>query len=502
MRFEFRHASLLRAQGLVAARAAMTRPRQAALGMAAALFLAGHIGAPGSTGSETRQASLIQPSVFDTVRAVKQGLTFPATDVARDVSIVAARREAALVDAGFAKTVTQARADIEDPSANTGSVSPELPQTIIQAEKRLDRPGLRSKIGESIVLSSADLTRTLPSGRGIGATALAQTGEGVEIESAMVRLAREARDRSGKPAMTAQAVSEYLSLYVLRDRVAAIGEALALDPEMPAGGAWVANLDGGLDDALFHDGFAFGQSSFGSVAGVDAVTHNVFSDGDRLVYGGFATAFGTSSNDGAGWSYNRAEMRGGSFGVFAVLDDGPFSLSAMVRGEVSETLHLAANRLDFSDAMQVLKAEVVARYRFDVSDWSVEPTAGLVYTAGQREVAGFGPVAPQIETADSLKVQLGVKASGVVYNKSGTSVEPSVTIMISEELKDTGNVTFLSGSPTGPSDALTGKTVGSVSFGVDVKDASGWSGFVRAEGQVSEDDEPSAGVSAGVKAQW
>jgi outer membrane autotransporter protein len=505
LRFDLRHFSLLRAQGLSAARAAITRQRQAALGMVAALLIAGQMGTPAGE-AEQRQATLIQPNVLDTVRAVREGLTFPATDLARDASIALARRDSTMVEAGFAKSVTLAEAPVLSAAADDAPVAPELPQTIVPSESRIERPVLRSKTGESIILAAADLQRTSPpeAGRSLGAAgAVTEVSESIEIKSAMVRLAREAHDRSGKPVMSAQAVSEYLSLYVLRDRVAAIGESLALDPEQPVAGAWVANLGSGMDDALFQDGFGFGQHSFGAIAGVDAVTQSVFSDGDRLVYGAFASAYGVTPEEDFQWAPGLNETRGATFGLFAALDDGPFSLTAMVRADSARTLgYGASNQLDFSDTMQVLKAEVVARYRFNVSDWAVEPSAGLVYAAGKRDIAGLGPVQTRTEDAESLKVQLGVKASGVVYNKSGTSVEPSVTIMIAEELKDSGNVTFLSGSPTGPSDPITGKTVGSVSVGIDVKDDSGWTGFVRADGQVSDDDKPSAGVSAGVKTQW
>lgn len=459
-----------------------------------------------------RHANLIQPSVLDYVRAMNDGLSFPATNLARDAMIAMARRDAGMIDAGFAKTVTLAEAaqpaSVESPANDATAAEPELSQTIVRTEGRIDRPQRRSKTGESIMVGQDDLAWSVPA---IGrtsppettGTAFAEQTSSVEIETAMVRLAREAHDRSGRPAMSAQAMSQYLSLYVLRDRVAAIGEALEREPQANVGGAWVANLGGGMDAALVQDGFAVDQSSFGAVAGLDAVAQGVLSDSDRVVYGAFASAYGVTPKDEFVWTHAQEEMRGGSLGVFAVLEDGPLSLSATMRADLSRAfVHSAANRLDFSSAMQVLKAEVVAKYRFDVSDWTVEPSASLTYASGRREIAGFGPAQSRIEDAESFKVQLGVKASGIVYNKGGTSVEPSVTITIAEELKDTGNVTFLGGSPNAAAEPVRGKTVGSVSIGVDVKDDSGWTGFVRADGQVSDDEKPSAGVSAGVKTQW
>jgi outer membrane autotransporter protein len=494
----------------MAARAAMSRPRQAGIGMAAALLLAGPFSGSHSGTHSARLASTIQPTAQDYVRAVQDGLTFPATALALDASIAIARREASVVEAGFARNVTVAEAaQIEQQAvtlAEPASVAA-LAQTIVQSESRIERPQNRSKTGETIVASADAVAATFAEPLAVThdpqALAQAAPGETIEIEQALVALAQEAHARPGKPAMSAQAMSDYMSLYVLRERVEAIGQALAHESEAQVGGMWVANLGSGMDDALFHGGFDFGETAFGAVAGADAVAQNVVSDGDRLVYGGFVSAFGAKPDDAVSFASLSREMRGGSVGAFAVLDDGAFSLSALVRADLAESLDVAAgNRLDFSDAMQVFKAEVVARYRFDVSDWTVEPSAGISFAAGRREIVGLTPTGPRVEEADSAQIQLGVKATGVVYNKAGTSVEPSVTIMISEELRDQGGVTFLSSSPTGPSDPITGKTVGSVSFGLDVKDESGWTGFVRAEGQVSDDDKPKAGVSAGVKTQW
>jgi outer membrane autotransporter protein len=478
--------------------------------MAVALLVAGQFGAPAASLAAKQKATSIQPGAVDFVRAVDAGMTFPATALARDVSIAVARREAAMIEAGFAKTVTLAQAPVtesEAPAVAAPVSATALPQTIVQSETRIEKPQLRSKTGETIVVAEADLERTVAGGLGAvpssGGIALAEQAQSPDIENVLVRLAQEAHERSGKPAMSAQAISDYLSLYTLKARVAAIGDAIAQEPDAPVGGVWVANLGGGLDDALFQGGMAFGQTAAGAVGGFDQVAQNVFSHGDTLIFGGFAGAFALTPQDTGTFAGRTSETRGGSFGLFASLEDGPFTLSALIRADASQTSEFSSpNQLDFSDAMQVLKAEVVARYRFDVSDWVVEPSAGLSYATGRREVVGLGPASPTVEEAESLKFQLGVKASGVVYNKSGMSVEPSVTIMIAEELKDQGNVTFLSGSPTGPADPIKGSTVGSVSIGVDIKDDSGWTGFVRADGQVSDEDKPSAGVSAGVKTQW
>jgi outer membrane autotransporter protein len=511
LRLSFRHSSLLRAQGLKAARAAMTRPLQAAAGMALSVLVAGQIGGSTSIQASERRSDLIKPGVLDYVRAMNEGLGFPSTDLARDATISLARRDAGLVDAGFAKNVTLATAAVAETSTYSQagqSTEARLSQTIVASKERIERPTSRSKTGETIQVNKDVVALTAPIASAPPPSNAANAGfasqvESIEIKSAMVRLAREAHDRSGKPAMSAQAMSQYLSLYVLRDRVAAIGDALAREPQESAGGVWVANLGGAMDTALTQDGFAFNHDSFGAVAGLDSVAQGVFSSSDRLIYGAFASAYGITPQDDFIWTHALEETRGGSLGVFAVLDDGPLSLTASMRADMSQTsVYLAANRVDFSDAMQVLKAEVVARYRFDLSDWTVEPSAGLAYTSGRRELTGFGPLQPRTETAESFKVQLGVKASGIVYNEGGTSVEPSVTITIAEELKDNGNVAFLGGSPNAAAEPLRGKTVGSVSFGLDVKDDSGWTGFVRADGQVSDDEKPSAGVSAGVKTQW
>lgn len=476
--------------------------------MAVALVLAGQMGGSLAAPDPDRLAVRIAPNAVDYVRAVQEGLTFPAADLARDAAIAIARREVNTVEAGFALNVTESKppealAAVAEPSTNADQAG--LPQTIVQSEGRIERPSLKSKTGETIIAGPAAVSiaySVAQPGGSVSASFVAEPAN-IDVGSALLDLAREAHQRTFKPAMSAQAMSEYLSLYALRERVEAIGDSLALTPDAPVGGAWVANLGGSMDDVLFQDGMGFGQAAFGSVAGFDAVSQNILSDGDHLVYGGFVSAYGTSPQDEFTFSAAVSETRGGSAGLFAVLSDGPFSLSAMVRADLARTFDAtAANRLDFSDTMQVLKAEVVARYRFDLSDWSLEPSAGVAFASGRRELVGLSPVTPRVEDAESLKIQLGVKASGVVYNRAGTSVEPSVTIMISEELRDQGDVTFLSGAPTGPSDPIKGKTVGAVSFGVDVKDESGWSGFVRADGQVSDDDKPSAGVSAGVKAQW
>jgi hypothetical protein len=109
----------------------------------------------------------------------------------------------------------------------------------------------------------------------------------------------------------------------------------------------------------------------------------------------------------------------------------------------------------------------------------------------------------RFEEAESFKAQAGIKASAVVYNRGDFFVEPSVTINISHEMAGQGDVAFLSGSPTGPSEPIRGKTVGSVSVNVDVIDAgSGITGFLKADGQVSDEDKAKAGVSAGVRAEW
>jgi hypothetical protein len=127
----------------------------------------------------------------------------------------------------------------------------------------------------------------------------------------------------------------------------------------------------------------------------------------------------------------------------------------------------------------------------------------LSYAEGSRSLVQPGQAGLKFEEAQSFKAQASVKASAVVYNKGDFFVEPSVTINISREMTGAGDVTFLSGSPTGPSEPITGKTVGSVSVNVDVIDAgSGITGFLKADGQVSDEDKPKAGVSAGVRAQW
>lgn len=479
--------------------------------MIIALVVAGQFSGLHSASNAALRNTRIHPSAVDYARAVEQGLTYPATTLQRDAAMASARREAAALMAGFAGTVTTVVvADVVEEASTVlvDELDTGLPQSITQADARIERPVLRSKTGEAIAVapSVAALTSVARAPGSTTMVALADSaaiGPASEIKAVMVELAEEAHSRNGRPAMTAQAMSEYLSLYALRERVASVGRALASETPDRAGGVWVANLGDGMDDALFQNGFSFGQHSFGAIAGIDGAAQNIFSDGDTLVFGGFASAFGTMADETISLAPAETDLRGGALGVFAVFDDGPFSVSGMMRAELSQTFDaFAPNRLDVSSAMQVLKAEVVARYRFDVLDWAVEPSAGVTFASGRREIVGLSPVSPQMQEAESLRFQVGVRASGVVYNRSGTSVEPSVTITIAEELRGNGDVAFLGGAPNAAAEPVNGKTIGSVSIGVDVKDDSGWVGFVRADGQVSDEDKPSAGVSAGVKTQW
>jgi hypothetical protein len=489
----------------------LTRPRQAALAMAVSVFAASAIASGPNVLDKDAARYSIQPRSDAVSRALALDLTFPHVSRQRDASLSVARREAQAVELGMASTVTVAQNPELDQAEKTET---ELPQTIVASEQRIERPRLRSQAGEPIRVAQADALPAMSPPLPAEPDAAPPPGPSVQpdiaglapdMAVALVEISDEAQARHTRASLSAQAMSEALSLYMLRARAEAIGAQLLRKPKEKAGGFWSASLSDNSQDILFQDGRAFGQSVFSSVAGYDLASTNVLASGDRLIYGGFASAFGTAGLADQVWTVPGADVtRGGAAGLYATYSQAGFDLTATLRADLAETgRQVAADRVDFSGAMRSMKAEVAARTQFDVAGINIEPSAGLSYTQASRSLVQPGQAGVRFEEAESFKAQASVKASAVVYNKGDFFVEPSVTINISREMIGQGDVTFLSGSPTGPSDPISGKTIGSVSVNVDVIDAgSGITGFLKADGQVSDDDKPKAGVSAGVRAEW
>jgi hypothetical protein len=484
-----------------------TKPRQAALAMAVSALAAGHFATGPGVLDQRASAHSILPRSDAVAKALALGLSFPDISRQRDAMISVASRETQAIELGMATTVTLTQIPGLD-QTETGET--ELPQTIVASEQRLPQPKQRSKAGEPIRVAQADAVLSFPKASLTSVASVSQApvdipGLAPDMAVALLDIAQEAHARHGRPALTAQAMSEVLSLYALRERAEAIGAQLRSKPKEKAGGFWSASLSDSTQDVLFQDGRAFGQTVFSSVVGYDLASTDVLASGDRLIYGGFASAFGTNGFSDQIWTVPGAEtVRGGSAGLYAMLSHGGVDLTAMIRADMAETGRLvAADRVDFSGAMRSMKAEVVARTRFDIAGVTIEPSAGVSYAQGSRSLVQPGLAGMRFEDAESFKAQASVKASTVVYNRGDFFVEPSVTINISREMVGSGDVTFLSGSPTGPSDPISGKTIGSVSVNVDVIDTgTGITGFLKADGQVSDGDKPKAGVSAGVRAEW
>jgi outer membrane autotransporter protein len=477
--------------------------------MLAAIALAGALSPLERPADPFLKTRIIHPDGKSLGLAVELGLRLGATklDAARVVSLVNAERLSIEAGLAFAAVPDKAPPKASEPAAPRRAAH-RLPVAAKVAGVRISGTIHRSIAGEPVAAPRAVPAETIVIADAAGsrsADALGPAGqEPGEPALALLSLIDEAHAKHGKTAITAQAMSDYLSLYVMRDRAEAVGRMLLNGGHDSAvAGAWAIEMPDHAAFTLAQGGEALGLETRGAAAGFDAGARNLFGEGDRLTVGMFAAIVSAQLEDALFAGPGVRETQDRSLGFYGVYDKGPWTLSGLLRADMTDQFdRLASERIDFSAAIRSMKAEVSARYRFEAGDWRIEPSAALAYSAAssERRTDLTGQMA--FQDAESLTASVGVTVGGVVYNRGDVSVEPSVTISLNRELLGSGDVTFLTGAPMGATKP-SGRTVGAVSLSVDVIDSGiGLRGFVKADGQVSDGDKPSAGVSAGVRTQW
>jgi outer membrane autotransporter protein len=264
----------------------------------------------------------------------------------------------------------------------------------------------------------------------------------------------------------------------------------------------------GVFSKSFDADISFGSETFsfkGTTAGADRLWRGVFGKDDAVAAGLLGGFFEAGSDYGPG--LERADYQGGQVGLYATYLGAGFFADANLKASFFDanagSLNERSNRLA---SVAAFEAQVDLGYRFDQGAWFIEPVATLAYAKTDLAKKSVEPgQRVEFASSESLQGRVGARAGGVVYNKGGVSVEPSVTISIGKEFARDNNVTFLSGGPTGDPFTAPGKgesAFGAVSVNVDVLNSNtGMTGFVKADGKFGEDQQ-SVGVAAGVRTQW
>lgn len=447
-----------------------------------------------------------------------------AKPIAPELALSVARRETETVSAGVALALTPlmeadrdgealrsvnlvlARDFAEDRFLDDG-LAPITPTAEILARKRKTRAAETYVVATEQMAAALTVTPGVADSEealGIGEPAGATEAIEVPLGTSLALLASEAFERHGHIGLAALSANQYFSLSVMRERVGA----MSLLSDKAPGDATHWAMPFTDDDlwALNREGLGLGAELKGGAAGFDYAVTRLAGEGSSLIFGGFGSAFSLAAPEHlVSFAHTGLpRVQGAMVGLYGVYDSGPWTVSGVLRAEMAQTQDFVADdRLGFSTVLQSLKAEVTARYRKDFDGWFLEPMAGLTY-----ETVRLGTQAPagpemRFEDTESLAAKIGVRAGGIVYNRGDVSVEPSVTISLSQEFLGNGNVTFVSGAPTGALIAKPGSTVGEVSVNVDVIDAGlGLRGFVKADGRITDDAKGEVGVSAGVKTKF
>jgi len=248
------------------------------------------------------------------------------------------------------------------------------------------------------------------------------------------------------------------------------------------------------------------QEIYGLFAGFDFGTENLRDQGDALMFGlfgGYITSDLDFDQTGTEWQYE-----GPSAGVYATYLNHAFYADAIVKADFLDVdidaSGIAPDADDVDTDVFNIGGQIDSGYKMPLDGGVfIEPQASLavVHTEVDDIDDVFGG-SVDFDDETSVRGRLGLRLGHELTTSDQVLYSADVTASVWQEFAGNNDVTVF--APLTPATDVSddpSETYGDVSLGFSVISPEGWSSFIRANYQFSEDYEAIAG-NAGVRYAW
>jgi len=306
------------------------------------------------------------------------------------------------------------------------------------------------------------------SSAGAIATAASRVGVGVvesHLTSIRDQLQRSATPATGPPLGYADESSGALG-YAQANAKSAKGRPILKAPPKAPEPAWnVAGWAQGFGDYENRTGQFNGADigrtarTGGVIGGVDLTLPHLFLPADAWVVGvlGGDTVSTVHNADGSS-----ARVRGPGVGVYSVYVNGGFSTDGVFKADFFDLD--STDAFNFTTGLRLTNLTVTdnLNYKYEFSQYWIEPTVGFAYTATIWDAASL---AIGLTNGNDWRVQGGARI-GTSFDANGVHVEPTLTALLYDDVSITGGTLITATSPIVPTDEgkLFGQLIGKMNF--------------------------------------